>query len=185
MSTGEKWRQWYLANREVYNAYQRAYWRARRDYVRPTPEESAEKRRKRLQRWREAQPDAVQAGQAAANANKRAKRLGLEGRLSTADVLALWTRQPVCLSCGTGRGVDHVVRFADGGVNAVSNVQNLCRPCNARKENAGRALAPEDPNYERARKVRERRHRNTTGENDLVQFGCSSGLASASSSVQI
>lgn len=163
MATGEAWRQWYLANREAYNARQRAYWKARRGYVPPTEDESAEKRRAKVQRWRDAHPEETAAGQAAHNANKRAKALGLPDRLSMRDVLDLWDRQPSCLGCGQGRGVDHVIRFADGGANTPANLQDLCRSCNSLKENAGRALAPDDPNFDRARKVRERRHRATTG----------------------
>jgi 5-methylcytosine-specific restriction endonuclease McrA len=167
MATGEAWREWYLANREAYNAHQREYWKRRRGYVRPSPEEVRAKRVEKVRRWREAHPEITEAGTAAANSNKRAKALDQPERLTAGDILTLWERQPVCVSCGSGRGVDHVVSFADGGRNVAANLQNLCRPCNGRKENAGRALAPDHPNFERARKFREGRHRATTGIADL------------------
>lgn len=166
MATGTAWRAWYEANRERYNAYQREYARAHRpERVLLTAEQRGERRRESVRRWREAHPDLNDASIASINANRRPESRALGQRITTQDVLALWQRQPVCVECGAGRGVDHVVRLGDGGPNTPDNLQNLCKPCNGRKENAGRALAPDHPNFERARKARERRHRATTGIN--------------------
>jgi len=166
MATGDAWRAWYERNREHYNAYQREYARAHRP-ERPTltPEERREHRLASLRLWREAHPDLNAASTAATNANRRPQARARGERITSQDVLALWQRQPVCVDCGAGRGVDHVIRLGDGGSNTTGNLQNLCKPCNARKENAERTLPPDHPNFERARKARELRHRATTGVN--------------------
>lgn len=80
------------------------------------------------------------AGVAARSANKQAKKLGIAGRISTADVQELWERQPVCLNCGRGRGLDHITAMVNGGANELANLQNLCVVCNQVKNKW--ALAP-------------------------------------------
>ena len=67
---------------------------------------------------------------AANSANKAAKKYGADGRLTSADVRALWERQPQCVSCGRGRGLDHIKALANGGTNTPDNIQNLCWACN-------------------------------------------------------
>lgn len=150
MAKGAAWKAWWEANKEHYNAKQREYARAKRNRrVVLDPEERARRRREAVARWREENPDAQAASQASINANRSAARAGIEGRVTAAEVLALWQRQSACLECGAGRGVDHVVPLAKGGPNRADNLQNLCRGCNARKENDSR------------------RHRATTGPNAL------------------
>ena len=83
-------------------------------------------------KWR-AVGDQGKAANAITVANSRAQSYGVKGLLVTADVLALWERQPVCVRCGNGKGLDHIVPLRAGGVNQSSNLQNLCRSCNARK----------------------------------------------------
>jgi 5-methylcytosine-specific restriction endonuclease McrA len=84
------------------------------------------------------------AEHAAFSSNRRATRRGAAGRLTGADILALWDRQPACVRCGEGRGVDHIVALADGGLNVPGNLQTLCNPCNVRKEREmGRINTPE------------------------------------------
>jgi 5-methylcytosine-specific restriction endonuclease McrA len=86
-----------------------------------------------VKRWREANPDLQQASARASACNRRAKAAGASGHITRADVTALWERQPVCLRCGVGRGVDHIVDFRHGGLNTPENLQNLCRTCNELK----------------------------------------------------
>lgn len=91
-------------------------------------------------RWKEEHPTRARAIKIAASANARAADCGADGRLSADDVIALWRRQPDCLMCGDGAGLDHVVPFCRGGSNTTGNIQNLCRSCNSRK---GRRLPAE------------------------------------------
>jgi 5-methylcytosine-specific restriction endonuclease McrA len=65
--------------------------------------------------------------------NQRAKKYGVPGRLTAADIRALWERQPTCVTCGVGRGVDHIRAMSRGGANVPDNLQTMCGPCNSRK----------------------------------------------------
>lgn len=134
---------------------QRVY---QRDYMRQRRAADPEKYREQLREWRTvnreqrlehdrqlrlADPVGTAAKTAASNANQRAKRLGLSGRLTTADIRALWERQPVCVGCGKGRGVDHVIDMRSaGGENVPANLQNLCFECNSAKEVVRKKSAP-------------------------------------------
>lgn len=81
------------------------------------------------------------ASVAAFNANAQARKYGASGRITTADVLELWKRQPTCADCGTGRGLDHVQPIRLGGLNEPSNLRNLCRFCNASRGGINSAVA--------------------------------------------
>ena len=85
--------------------------------------------------YRADHPREAKAQKAAWTANSEAGRRGQIERIRPEDVLDLWQRQPTCLGCGQGCGVDHVIAFADGGLNEPTNLQNLCPACNTRKEN--------------------------------------------------
>ena len=71
-------------------------------------------------------------------ANRRARKTGIAGVITTEDVLNMWERQPVCVGCGIGRGLDHVIAMSLGGPNTPANLQNLCHACNIRKGNLER-----------------------------------------------
>jgi 5-methylcytosine-specific restriction endonuclease McrA len=73
-------------------------------------------------------------------ANRRARMYGADGQIGYETVLELWRREPACVDCGEGRGVDHVIPFIRGGSNTSGNLANRCRSCNARK---GRRLPEE------------------------------------------
>lgn len=90
-----------------------------------------------------------QAIAAVQSANKRAETYGLVGRITAEDVLALWERQPECIDCGVGRGVDHVTPMGDGGPNEPSNLQNLCPSSNSRKEATRRLNAGQPADFRR------------------------------------
>jgi 5-methylcytosine-specific restriction endonuclease McrA len=138
---------------------------ARQTHARQTREqrqnETAEHREQRLAtmyRWRTANPDVYRAGILATSANRRAVLRDVAGRLTAADVLEVWRVQPVCMSCGEGRGLDHIVPMAKGGLNVPSNLQNLCKPCNGAKENASRRVnRPTSAQVRKAAYDRERR----------------------------
>jgi 5-methylcytosine-specific restriction endonuclease McrA len=110
--------------------------RRRRQMEAETPEARAARlaaAERRKQRWRLAHPLRNDAIRAANNANLRARALGL-ARITAIDVEALWARQPACVDCGEGHGLDHILALADGGTNSPDNLQNLCHQCNRRKE---------------------------------------------------
>lgn len=98
-----------------------------------TPEERRERERARSAQYRHRYPNRSRAADRASKANAQAVHFGLPGRIYAADVIDLWNRHPVCVWCGVGRGVDHIVAMTDGGPNDPSNIQNLCEPCNRRK----------------------------------------------------
>ena len=115
--------QWREANKEHVAAKNKAY-----------HEQHPEAARKGNLRWREAHPELYAAVCRSNACNRRAKAAGVLGRITGADVAALWNRQPVCLHCGKGRGVDHIVELSRGGPNTIDNLQNLCQTCNALKQ---------------------------------------------------
>lgn len=70
---------------------------------------------------------------AARAANSRAQMYGVQGQIDAATVLDLWRRQPTCVDCGEGYGLDHVVSLSRGGTNTSGNLANRCHGCNSRK----------------------------------------------------
>ncbi len=88
---------------------------------------------RRSQAWAQAHPTLSAAQHAAKAANRRARDYGADGQLSAENVLDLWRRQPHCIDCGEGRGLDHVTPFSRGGSNTTGNLANRCRSCNSRK----------------------------------------------------
>jgi 5-methylcytosine-specific restriction endonuclease McrA len=66
--------------------------------------------------------------------------MGIPGHISASDILALWKRQPSCVVCGNGRGIDHIRALADGGAHDVVNLQTMCKPCNRSKEHVARRM---------------------------------------------
>jgi len=57
----------------------------------------------------------AKASRAAWKANKRARVYGVPGVVAMNDILALWRRQPACVGCGIGFGVDHIVALRAAG----------------------------------------------------------------------
>jgi 5-methylcytosine-specific restriction endonuclease McrA len=91
----------------------------------------------RVRKWRAEHPERAFAARTAASANRRARLVGATGTLTVGDVLVLFERQPGCVSCGDGRGLDHIVSMSLGGANEPANLQNLCPPCNTSKGRHG------------------------------------------------
>jgi 5-methylcytosine-specific restriction endonuclease McrA len=79
-----------------------------------------------------------------ADANKAAKKAGIEGRISTVDIRALASNgQEVCCYCATDLSykpgkreiwsVDHFIPMSKNGPNEVSNLRKCCPGCNIAK----------------------------------------------------
>jgi 5-methylcytosine-specific restriction endonuclease McrA len=130
-------RSWVAANRERDAARKAAWYQANRDreLQRARDRNAADPSRAtaRARAWEQAQPMRAAANHAAKSANRRAEMYGAQGRLSGQDVLELWRREPQCVDCGDGFGLDHVIALARGGSNTTGNLANRCRSCNSRK----------------------------------------------------
>ncbi|WP_332116067.1 HNH endonuclease [Azorhizobium caulinodans] len=114
---------------------------------------NAEKRRSTMRSWRVANADKVAAYDAKwkaenpdrfkekvkrRSARRRGRKVAAEGSFTAADISALFDDQGgLCAGCFeplTPRyEIDHVIPLARGGSNWPSNLQLLCRSCNARK----------------------------------------------------
>lgn len=71
-------------------------------------------------------------------ANRRARALAADGTFTPDEFAALCESfGNVCLCCGADGPLepDHVVPLSLGGTNWITNIQPLCRSCNARKGN--------------------------------------------------
>ena len=100
-----------------------------------------EKRKEIVARWRTNNPEKWIEVRKIANLNAKIKRLGLDGKISSADWESLkkkynWT----CPSCKKQEPevkltIDHVIPVTKGGDNHVSNLQPLCKSCNSKKYN--------------------------------------------------
>ena len=69
-------------------------------------------------------------------ANRRARKNATKGRIGKQDIEALEKLfGAVCLKCGDAEQLqwDHVMPLSCGGEHCISNLQRLCRKCNAKK----------------------------------------------------
>ncbi len=117
---------------EKRRAYNREYMRRWYAARAADAEWVADRRTRQREAYRQTGP-VLAATITARSANKTAAKYGVVGRLTKEDVQALWAREPVCLNCGRGRGLDHIKPMGYGGTNTPDNIQNLCPPCNQAK----------------------------------------------------
>lgn len=99
-----------------------------------TAEQRAEYQRKYRQRTAAKRAAARPDYDRARHANRRAKALGIEGRITVADVRTIMAAGK-CAYCGSPEQLrlDHVVPMARGGANDPENIVCACSPCNSRK----------------------------------------------------
>lgn len=88
-------------------------------------------RDEQVKAWKDAHPDVKRSIRFADNANQRARRRGIPGRLRAAELRALVG--PCAYCAGEADTYDHVHPLYLGGPNAIENVVPACQPCNWRK----------------------------------------------------
>lgn len=121
---------WTLARRATKAAYMKE-WRA------GNRERAREISRAAHRKSKEIDPDRERIVNAVRNNNARAKRSGIPGRLTYADMLEAIARFGAsCAYCGATRchlDFDHLDSMRFGGHNIPSNIVPACRICNAGK----------------------------------------------------
>jgi 5-methylcytosine-specific restriction endonuclease McrA len=124
-------RAWVAKNRDAVNAKKLA-----RLHANP---QAMQRAKEITKAWVAANPERAKGNQMLAHANRKARRLGIEGRLSPGIFSRLLTEQNgKCATCfsdlaTTGIHLDHVVPFAKRGSNSDENVRLLCPECNIMK----------------------------------------------------
>lgn len=84
-----------------------------------------------VQRFAKRHPQRYRYQVLAARMNMRARRWGVDGHISGADLASI---DGMCRYCaGPAGGFDHVIALADGGPNVVTNLVPACLTCNKRK----------------------------------------------------
>jgi hypothetical protein len=132
---------YYIANRDRWRARERAAREADPEGMRIRATEASrrfraahpERQAAHRRAWLDEVPLREAAMRAAITANRRARMYGADGQIGYETVLELWRREPDCVDCGEGRGLDHVIPFIAGGSNTSGNLANRCRSCNCRK----------------------------------------------------
>lgn len=83
-------------------------------------------------------PEKDKARKAVWHANKKAKSLGLNGRLQSNDLEALFRTTRYCDLCKLTKplgelSIDHIIPFKKSGDNIIGNIQIICWQCNMEK----------------------------------------------------
>ena len=137
----ERVRAWHAANPDRVREIKRAYYERNKSRVIAVAIEHDKQNPEKV-RLRKAKYDASDAGRinSKAKAHRRRARIKANGgSFSAAEWTALVERcGNRCVACFTPSTAaalepDHIVPIALGGSNAISNIQPLCRSCNARK----------------------------------------------------
>lgn len=119
----------------------------RKDYSGEHYEENKKRRKRQLRRWREQNIERAReitrewqkenpVKSVASTERYRSRKVDAEGDLTTESIqVVYWLHDHTCLRCGAAEDltVDHIVPLSKGGSNHLSNLQLLCRPCNAHK----------------------------------------------------
>jgi 5-methylcytosine-specific restriction endonuclease McrA len=127
---------YYAENKEVLKAQKREFRQLNGDYVRKIERENCETRRDRLRassrEWARNNPDK----RLIASQKRRAAKRNAAGSHTVEDIERIRKAQKGrCAACRskTTLTVDHIIALSKGGSNWPSNIQLLCAPCNAGK----------------------------------------------------
>lgn len=137
----ERVRAWHAANPDRVREIKRAYYERNRPEViaRSAAYDKQNPEQARAKKAKYAKTDAGKIAGKAVVHRRRARLLANGGSFSAAEWTALVERcGNRCVACFTPSTAaalepDHIVPIALGGSNAISNIQPLCRSCNARK----------------------------------------------------
>ena len=144
LAINEKWR---LANldkkRESVSRYierDREHWREyQKSYHAKWYKKNRRKKLAQNKKYIQNHPEVAQVASLVHNHNKRARRFGVAGTFSRADLDALWQAQKNrCVYCQKEltiktRWIDHIKPMIRGGSNTKNNLQWLCQSCSRRK----------------------------------------------------
>lgn len=127
---------WRAENAERRAEYRQEYAQANRETIlqkkRAYAEANRDRESERACRWAREHPDKI----VLRSKTRRARERGNGGTLTPVEWMALCAHYGhVCLACGKKRKLepDHVIPVKMGGRGDVSNIQPLCRSCNASK----------------------------------------------------
>jgi hypothetical protein len=129
-------REWYVANREKERVRSRKYHAVNREKERVRSRkyriENPEKRRISNCKWEAKNPDKIRAK----GARRRTRKTNAGGSFTDSEWQELCEKYDnCCLCCGEAKPLepDHIVSVSKGGHSNISNIQPLCRSCNASK----------------------------------------------------
>jgi 5-methylcytosine-specific restriction endonuclease McrA len=124
-------KEWYLKNIDVVRIKNRE---RTKQYRIKYPE----KRRESERKWRENNHDHIRILGNIESKNYNNRKRGAIGKYTTKEWEQLCEKyNNVCLCCGQIKQLeaDHIIPISVGGDNFITNIQPLCRSCNARKHN--------------------------------------------------
>lgn len=112
------------SHREEAKVYRKSYAKRRNELLRNSTKKLAEEN-----------PLALRIKNCVKNANKRARKMGVKGKLTEPEVAALFnTYGNICIGCHNEMpGLDHVIPLSKGGLNVIGNCQPLGLNCNFSK----------------------------------------------------
>lgn len=126
-------KEWKLLHKEQVRSSSSNYYKNNRDEIlkrnRRNYEKTKSERSKVIKRWKQLNPDKVQAGY-------ENRRKNLVGKITGEEWREIKNKYGnVCLRCGTSKrlSIDHVIPISKGGTNTVDNIQPLCGKCNSTK----------------------------------------------------